>query len=132
MIYTSKEQNSQCGLSFFLKVTVSSIIFYYLSQFLIVLIHFMVNGRPLLIPSLLLILTQRKKFGSHLYAFSESLSQFKWIFKTIVSFHIVYYISVFFQILILYKFNSRKKILWKLITPQRINWEIFMKISLKL
>lgn len=74
MIYTSKEQNSQCGLSFFLKVTVSSIIFYYLSQFLIVLIHFMVNGRPLLIPSLLLILTQRKKFGSKICMPSQNHS----------------------------------------------------------
>ena len=77
-------------LIFFLKVTLSSITFYYLSQFLIVLIHFMENGEPLFIPSQFLILTQRKNFGSSLCALSESLSQFKWVFKTLVSFYIVY------------------------------------------
>ena len=78
-------------LIFFLKVTLSSIMFYYLSQFLIVLIHFMVNGEPLFIPSQFLILTQRKNFGSSLCALSESLSQFKWIFKTLVFLYCVLY-----------------------------------------
>lgn len=78
-------------LIFFLKVTLSSIMFYYLSQFLIVLIHFMVNGEPLFIPSQFLILTQRKNFGSSLCALSESLSQFKWIFKSLVFLYCVLY-----------------------------------------
>lgn len=85
-------------LIFFLKVTLSSIMFYYLSQFLIVLIHFMVNGEPLFIPSQFLILTQRKNFGSSLCALSESLSQFKWIFKTLVFLYCVLYQFIFLNL----------------------------------
>ena len=85
-------------LIFFLKVTLSRIMFYYLSQFLIVLIHFMVNGEPLFIPSQFLILTQRKNFGSSLCALSESLSQFKWIFKTLVFLYCVLYQFIFLNL----------------------------------
>lgn len=85
-------------LIFFLKVTLSSIMFYYLSQFLIVLIHFMVNGEPLFIPSQFLILTQRKNFGSSLCALSESLSQFKWIFKTLVFLYCALYQFIFLNL----------------------------------
>lgn len=118
-------------LIFFLKVTLSSIMFYYLSQFLIVLIHFMVNGEPLFIPSQFLILTQRKNFGSSLCALSESLSQFKWIFKTLVFLYCVLYQFIFLNLYHI-QIQLQEKILWKQIISQRINWKIFMTISLKL
>lgn len=86
----------------------SSIMFYYLSRFLTVLIHFIVNGEPLFISSLFLILTQGKS-SSHLSALSESLNQFKWIFKTFVYFWVVHYIRLCFWIFITYRLNSRKK-----------------------
>lgn len=88
----------------------SSIMFYYLSRFLIVLIHFIVNGEPLLIFSLFLILTYRKS-RDHLSALSESLSQFKWNFKTFVYSYTVHYIHLFFWIFIICRFYSRKNTL---------------------
>lgn len=119
MIYTSKEQNSQCGLSYFSgTLMLSSIMFYYLSRFLIVLIHFIVNGEPLFISSLFLILTCRKSRG-HLSALSESLSQFKWIFKTFIYFYTVHYIRLFFWIFITCRFYSRKN------TPETNHFQIY-------
>lgn len=73
-----------------------------------------------------------KKFGSPLYALSESISHSNGFLRHL-SLSILCIILVCFpESLFVYRFNSRKKILWKQIISQRINWEIFMNISLKL